>query len=211
MLRISDITIKKIIAGEFEAELPEVYELKRNIEHCPPWHVHDSTFNHTLSDLKHLEDIMRLASPKIKSYLNERIGKHTKGELLILVALFHDISKIDIIPEGGLYPQHEEKGSIKVRRILERFNISETEKEYVARNIRYHGIIHRLLAKEGFSWERIEEFKREYSQILPELILFGMADLEGGQMRKEDPKQFRFRMGIFKKILKNSLIVEDKK
>lgn len=206
MIKISAINIEKLRGNQFQDELPEFYELKNYIENND-WHNNDSVFNHTLSVLKELKKLLETTSNKINSYLNQKIDNHTKKDLLFLGALFHDIGKSDSFVkfnESTSCPKHEELGSEKVRQILNRFDLSNQEKDIVIRIVKYHGEIHTILDSEPKNdklEEQYQKFKTKHYDIFMELILLGMADTLGSQLKDNNPEEFNFRIDFYKKII----------
>ena len=206
MLKVEDITIEKLENNEFINELPELYELREVIENNE-WHNHDSVFNHTMSVLKSCENILKDVNSQINSYLNEKIGTHTKKQLMFLANLFHDIGKKETMVQQGedycLAPKHEEVGAEKLRPMLDRIDLTEKEKEFVIKLVKSHSAIHFIIAPE-FKEKEYEEFKITYKDIYLELIIMAMADTVGSQLNENNPEQFRFRINFYKEILKNS-------
>ena len=111
MIKVSAINIKKLKDGEFKKELPEFYELKDVVENNA-WHNDDVVFTHTLAVLKKLGEITKRANNKINSYLSQKVDGNTRGQLLFLATLFHDIAKPETFAseEGStLCPDHERR------------------------------------------------------------------------------------------------------
>jgi len=111
MIKVSAISIKKLRDGEFKKELPEFYELKDVVENNA-WHNDDVVFTYTLAVLKKLEGITKRANNKINSYLSQKVDGNTRGQLLFLATLFHDIAKPETFAseEGStLCPDHERR------------------------------------------------------------------------------------------------------
>jgi len=100
MLTVSDISIDKLKNSKLKKELPEFYELKEVIENND-WYNNDSVFNHTLTVLDKLEELLRNVGDKISNYLNQRITNYTRKDLLFLAAIFHDIGKKETIVRKG--------------------------------------------------------------------------------------------------------------
>ena len=199
------LDIKKIKRGEFANQIPEFYELKSVIENND-WHKNDSVFSHTLTVLGWLEKILKKTKRDILNHLSEKIDYCTRKELLMLAALFHDIAKKETIIKKGNKTSclcHEEKGSIKVRKILSRFNLSKREKVLVSRIINNHDLIHLILKLD--SNEREKAFARfKKSNVFWETALLGAADTLGCQPKKEAISEVGYRLKFYKKLLFNS-------
>ena len=209
MLKISDISIEKLKSKNLKDKLPELFELKKFIENNE-WHDNDSVFNHTLNVLIKLKETIRnITNKEITSYLNERIDKYKRKDLLFLAALFHDIGKTQTFLKLNKYtlcPKHEEKGSKMVKPILDRFDLSEKEKQIVIKIIKHHGEIHNILdPKNPHFHEQYKKFKSKYKDVFIELILLGLCDTLGSHLKNNKPEEFNFRINFYKKVLDISI------
>lgn len=206
MLRVSDITIEKLRNSELINELPELYDLKDVIENND-WHNDDSTLNHTLTVVEKLLEIEKSLNENVKSYLDQKIDKNTRRDILFIAAIFHDIGKKEACKQVGMetsFAGHEEFGSFKVRGILDRFELSEREKEVIVKIIKNHDEIHTILDyKDGTLDKRFEEVKNKLKDIYLELVLLTLADTMGCQLKDNLPDEFEFRVNYYKKILEN--------
>jgi len=160
-----------------------------------------------LSVLSELKKILKTVNNKINSYLNQKIDKHSKRDLLFLGTLFHDIAKDDTITKKGSItscPKHEEVGSKKVKSILERFDLSEKEKVIIINIVKYHGEIHPILSSKNTDIEKqFEDFKSKHHEIFIELILLGMSDTFGSQLKDNDIEEYNFRSDFYRRIIDN--------
>ena len=174
MLKVSAINIEKLRNNQFQEELPEFFELKNYVENNG-WHNNDSVFNHTLTVLEELEKLLKTTNNKINSYLNQKIDNYTKKDLLFLGTLFHDIAKSDTFEKNDdstTCKNHEGFGAEKVKSILNRFDLSNREKDIVIRIVKYHDEIHVILEpKNDKLEEQYQKFKSERHDIFMELIL----------------------------------------
>jgi len=207
MLKVSDIDIEKLRSDRLQKELPEFFKLKRFVENDNYWHNNDSVFDHTLRVLEELEKLLKTTNNKINFYLNQKVDNYTRKDLLFLGALFHDIGKSDSFVKSGDFTsclKHEELGSEKVKPILDRFDLSDREKNIVIKIIKYHGKLSDIARPGSDSLEEeYEKFKSEYSSIFVELILLTMADTLGSQLKNNRPEEFNFRINFYKKIIKD--------
>lgn len=206
MIAVSAISTIGLRDGLFERDLPEFYDLKSSIENSS-WHTYDATFTHTLAVLESFESIRsKLTNNNINSYLSKKVGQHTRGQLLFLAIVFHDIAKPDtiIIRDDGTTscPGHEEKGAVKVGPILDRFDLSENEKEVVQAIIRNHYIMHEVF---GFSDQEFDQHladaQKRFPDIYLELILLAMADTAGSQLHINNPTEYSRRMNLYSKAI----------
>ena len=199
------LDIVKLRAGEFMQLIPEIYELKDAVENNP-WHHYESVFDHTLSVLENLKVLLEKTSQKINSYLDQKVEKHTRRQLLFLGTLFHDIGKKEALVKNGessTCPNHEEIGFVKSEKILDGFDLPKTEKEFVARIVKNHGAIHNILdLKNNNLKQDYGDFKNKFSDMSLELILLGFADTSGSYLKKTNPEEFKFRISFFENVLK---------
>jgi putative nucleotidyltransferase with HDIG domain len=199
-IKISDITITKIKNNELVKELPEIYQLKEVIENND-WHNHESVFDHTLTVLRELKKIIRDGSPKIKKEFNKRLDYYRRKDLLFLAVLFHDIGKkatLRKINDITSSSAHEKEGAKKVKKILDKFDLSEKEKRIVRKIVRNHGLISIIVdPKNNNLSQEFKKFKSSYSDILLELILLAIADTIKSYLRIAKPKEFEFRMNFY--------------
>ena len=206
MLKIADVTIEKLRNGELADELPEFYELKDIVENNE-WHTNSSVFDHTIVVLEKLEELLKKTNKKINSYLNQIVDKNTRSQLLFLGTVFHDIGKKETTVKDGesiSCPGHEKCGAIKTNKILDRFDLSDTEKTIVIQIIGNHGVVHHIAnPKNEKSKEEYEDFKSKFSNTFLESTLLGMADTLGGQLRDNLPDEFDFRMKFYYNVIDN--------
>jgi putative nucleotidyltransferase with HDIG domain len=203
MLRIHDVSIRKLKSDELIKELPELYELKEVVENNSS-HDHENVFDHTLDVLKKMNVITRQLKPEIKSYMNEEISDYKRKDLVFLATLFHDIAKKETISyneEKTSCLGHEQAGSQKASKLLNRFDISPQEKIIVLYLIKNHGEIHSLLDDKENLEKNFDAYKRKHEKLFLEQIVMGFADTFGSHLKYSKPESFRFRIDFYKKIL----------
>jgi len=188
MLKINDITIKRLKSGDLKLDLPEFYELNNTIENNPPWHAHENVFDHTLSVLMQLENQLKRKDNRLQEYLSQKLGyNYTIGELLWLAGVFHDIAKPETTKVDGekiTCPGHEEEGAEKADRIIkEKFDLSDKERERIISIIKLHGVF--SVAYEENPRERFIQLRSEYGDILRDLMLLEIADTKGCYVTEE--------------------------
>lgn len=206
MLKISSISVEKLRNNEFKKNLPEIYELKEVIENNN-WHNNDSVFNHTLTTLEKLEELLTNAKNKISSYFNQKVDNYTRKQLLFLSAVFHDIAKKETLVENNNLTScsnHEEMSSQKVKTILDRFDLSEKEKKLIIKTIKYHDKINIILESDNKELkEKYKEFKIKYPDIFLEITLLAIADTLGGQLKDNCLDNYKLRMNFYQNIIDN--------
>ena len=199
-IKLSEFTIEKIKNREFEKSIPELYELEKVIQNNP-WHDNDSVFNHTLSVVMELNNLLGTVSNKIKKYLDYKIKNYSRKGLLILAAIFHDIAKKETRNEA-LFLGHEEIGAEKLRNIIPRFDLAEKEKEFVVKLVANHGFIHYIL---NYPIDKPEEKWRKFKEKNPDIYivvaLLTKADTSVSHLKNSKPKEFSFRINFIDKII----------
>lgn len=203
-LRLPELTIERIKSRAFEKLIPELYELEEIIENNP-WHNNDNVLNHTISVLGELEQIFEKLNDRIKACLDKKIDAYSRKKLLFLATLFHDIGKKKTYRKEKDITRclgHEEEGAVKLKTIIPRLDLSESEKEFVFEIVRNHGTIHEILNyPEENPEKKTEEFKEKYPNIFLEIILLAIADMLASQLKHSSPEDFEFRIDFLNKII----------
>jgi len=202
MINITDISIDKIIGGEFQKEIPELYELK-NIFENNSWR-HETTFEHTISALSEYE---KITSARQIDWLDAKINNNSKKSLLRIAILLHDISKNDTMltadDKTNSFPNHEEKGAIEAKNILERFKLGEDEKNFIISIIKNHGHPHEILRNREECDQALDDLKIKIPNIYNETILLAMVDIMVSKLKKLNNREaYDFRISKCKNILK---------
>ena len=196
-LELSEITIKKIKSGELKEVIPELYELEEVIENNRS-HNNESTLTHILSVRKELELLLEDVNEAIKRYLDSKIDSRSRKELLLFASLFHDIAKKETIERQGnksTFPGHEEASAEKTQKILQKFTLSDREKDFVVRVIKYHGFLYDLPEESGSDTARkVDKFRKEQSDVYIAVVLHTKADLLANQLKSNDPGAFKLRL-----------------
>lgn len=199
-IKVSEFTIEKIKNRQFEKTIPELYELEKVIQNNP-WHDNESVFNHTLSVVAELNNLLKPVSDKIKEYLNHKIKNYSRKELLILIAIFHDMGKKET-EKKALFSGHEELSAEKFSNIVSRFDLSQEEKHFAGEIIRNHGFIHEILNyPEDKPEEKWQKFKDKNPDIYIEVALLTKADTLVSHLKNSKPNEFAFRISFIDKII----------
>jgi len=208
MIKVSAITIEKLKNNKLRNELPSIYELKEVIENNG-WHNHESVFHHTIEVLKYLDKMLANQSQKVKSALLNRIDKNTRKQILILACIFHDLGKKEtLIKNQGqtACPNHERISAQKFMRLSNKIELSNRERNRVSKIIRLHSKHHIILgdAINSQNPKLIERFlnrKNKFEGMDLEVVLLSTADTGVSYLKKTSPKEYRFRMNYYKRIL----------
>ena len=190
------ITSLQLKYGSYKLLLPEIYALQDILEQTD-WHQED-VFIHTLSVL----EIIERQVPRW-SELQEKIENQTRGDLLKLTAVLHDIGKTETFIREGKRTRcdnHEAIGAdlISSKNLLYPFSLSKNEEERVLNLIRFHGDIHPLLKK--------SDWKEKYSELVKrvpslEITLLGLADTQASLLAQTRPEEYNLRMKRYYELL----------
>lgn len=203
---VSRLNRTNIVSGKLKELIPEFYELKNVIENTNDgWHDNESTFDHTIAVMSALEKMFLKASGRLKKTLNQKIDTNTRRILLKVAVIFHDIAKKETIikDENGFtsFPEHAELSAKKTKNILERFDLSEKEKQFILDIIAGHMYLHLLLVPDNPNFQKdfVAIKNRFLNYIYPELILLDYADTVDAGIRKTRPKEFRYRIDFYRR------------
>ncbi len=203
-IELSEITIENVKGGKLKGIIPELYELSEVVENNLS-HSNEPTLTHIISVRKELEILLKDAKESVKDYLSLKIDFHSRGELLLLASVFHDIGKKETITKQGKessFPGHEEVSADKVKKILQRFALSDGEKDFVVRTIKYHGLLYDLPEQSNSDIEKeISELRKKQSDIYLAVILHTKADLLSNQLKDNNPEAFKSRLDFFDGLL----------
>jgi len=207
-MTINDLTIKKIVFNRLLNELPEFYELKNVIENNN-WHHNESTFDHTLKVLSNYIKFFVKSSDKISKYLNKKVDKYQIKDLIYLAVILHDLGKKETIIKSGdksSFPLHEKISVAKSKKILNKFNFSASEKNFVLEIIKQHSYLHSIVEPDNKNLEQqFNGLKKKMPQYIVGLVILVMADTINSYLKETMPKKYKFRISFYKEKL-NSLV-----
>src|SRR3989338_8341650 len=130
MLKVSQITIERLRNNELAKELPEFYQLKDLVENNRN-HNHDVVFEHSLNTAESMREQIASSPELIQRLLENKVGEHTRKELLMLTTLLHDIGKLTTKKQEGekvWFPGHDESGARIAGEMLKRTDMSDQER-----------------------------------------------------------------------------------
>ena len=204
MISVKDITLSGIKKDSLKEDLPELYELKRVVEKSA-WHQEWSVLDHTLAVMEQLEKVMDGAPEKVSKYLNEKVEKHTRRELLMVVGMLHDIGKKETIKEIGdeiRCPGHEDRGALKAQVLLPKFDLTEAEQAIVVELIKHHGHVHDIITPGNTERDvQIGALEKAAPHLFFMLLVFCQADTQGSKLQKTKPDEYHKRVDFYKKAL----------
>lgn len=201
-------------------ECPENYPgLNKILNSCrgqienSPWHIEQNLYEHLTATLSALASILSDLGENYHRYLEETVGGITKSELLNFTALVHDIGKNvpgvrqelnEVYDPFGRnknlkktsYKGHEEAGGLAIIPIVQELEFADSAIDYLGFFVTNHDYIHQAVEKIYKGEDERLALRRSKNQVgplFPELILFTLADLEGGTLKKVDSDEFEFR------------------
>lgn len=200
MINVNEIFVQNIKDGSLRKKLPEVYELQ-NVFENNPWH-YETTFEHTLKAMEKYQEILSKYS---FDFLEDTVNKYKKRDLFRIVLLLHDIAKKEtIVIENNRqtsFPNHEIKGGLKSKTILEKFKLGQKEKTYICLIISNHKYPHNILGDRENCDARLNALSLDLKDIYKELLLFGMVDTMGSKLKSKNEEEYKFRIDKYKKLL----------
>lgn len=207
------ITSNLLRSGYYKSVLPEYYALNKYTENNPS-HQKQNVFDHVVAVFTELEKILDFnflqstARTQIRQYLNEKFGKYTRGELLKVSTILHDIAKpvtlIGTLPGNTRCPGHEVIGSIMVKDFAPRFGLDNKGTARVSQIILYHGFMHDLLTLSSTKHNPKTYYaipKKVAPDYYVELLLLVYADMLGSDLKKSQPAVFAERVKLIKYFL----------
>jgi len=215
MISVKDITVSGIKKDSLKEDLPELYELQKVVERSA-WHQDWSVLDHTLAVMDQLQQVMDGAPEKVSKYLNEKVEKHTRRELLMVVGMLHDIGKKETIKEVGdeiRCPGHEDRGALKAQVLLPKFDLTEAEQAIVVELIKHHGHVHDIITPGNTERDvQLGALKKAAPHLFWMLLVFCQADTMGSQLQKTIPIEYHKRIDFYKKAVAGfDLISKEKK
>jgi UTP:GlnB (protein PII) uridylyltransferase len=203
---ITRVTATSLKKGLYRSSFPEYYRLENFVENNA-WHSQQNCLDHVIAVYSALEKILNSGLvTRHHDYLNQKIGNHSRLNLLKIATLFHDISKQIVLIKNSdgttACPSHEIISCYLINDFNERFSLNQEDKKYVERIVLYHGFVSEiitLIINGKNEHEILKIFKDIVGDISIELFIFIYADLSGSDLEKVNSQQFIIRE---KQILK---------
>jgi poly(A) polymerase len=199
ILQINTITPNKLRNGDFQADLPEFYEL-RNFTENNSSHDNQNVFDHSVlvyeKLLEYLEGkfLSKNCQSNLNLLLNVKVEEHTLKDILKIATLLHDIakSKTNFISNDGNIssPGHEILGSFLCRQILNPFCLNSAEIEIISQIIALHGFTHHIIShilRTNDMKYYHSNLKKISNNLIVPLLLLEYSDLNGSDLSKKNP------------------------
>ncbi len=201
MINMLELTASGLKSGKYEKDFPELYSLKNCVENNA-WHNNESVFDHTIKVLENMEKILEnIKNVRMEKWLDEKIDKMTRKELLLISALLHDIAKGESLvknSDGTTYsPGHEKIAGNRIKEFSALFGMGRGDAVLVEKIIRRHGEMHSVLGSmiNGNNAE-IEVLKKSY--VYFELLLLGHADTLNSFLSVSKPAEYKKRIEFYR-------------
>jgi len=190
-----------IKVNKLKIDLPEL-DLLEGIREVHPWHDNQDVYKHTLAVMEGLETLLK------KFPLTEKIGDHTREELLRITAVLHDMAKPDTIvyQSKNLTPcrAHEVVMSGRVGKFSKRFGLNKKDEDWLRKLIMWHALPHDMITL-AIARREEDKFLKELMQIAPDmgidLLVFYWADMIGSDLLKLNKKEYMERERIIQQYL----------
>ncbi|MBF9018648.1 MULTISPECIES: HD domain-containing protein [unclassified Oceanispirochaeta] len=207
-MKLEFLNLHTFKSGELFDSYPWFGMLKELIEN-DSHHLYDSVFNHTVNVTLSVESL--ISDNQIYSeYFNRKVHRNSRKRLLVISALFHDSGKsrtYSAVENQTFCRGHEEVSCVIANDILDKIDMSETEKSYISNIIKYHGKLFPILEVDNKSLEQDFCKIEDDLDCFPDLYLFVLADINGSQLKDKNPVKYKFitdyiRSRLTKQILK---------
>ncbi len=188
------------IFEEILEKIPEFKMLDKIIENNIV-HKKESVFNHTKKVFKNAFDL--ILSNKI--YFNER-----KIERFLIAVFLHDYGKKFTfkIDKKGLSSceQHELMSVLKIKELyfLDRFNLENTDKEWILNFIKHHNEIHKIFDNKN-TIENLNKFEYQFKDNFIVNLIFGIADVKDSYFKEYNNIEYKRRIQILESELDRKL------
>ncbi|HEX9817703.1 MAG TPA: hypothetical protein VGA89_02315 [Patescibacteria group bacterium] len=214
MTKISpaDITLETLTAGQFQAEFPAFYDLKKVVENST-YHDQQNVYDHTIAVLRGLTKLFQLdfvqptRSPKLQAYLAEKPVKVTRQTLIFLATVFHDLTKeavlIEVAPGKFSAPGHELLAVGIAKNYLAKTALTEADIVWICDFIEAHGYVHSLIDV------KLKRTDRDFFILFQEtmgdsavgLLFFVYADLLGSDLQKTEKQTYQARVKAVEEMI----------
>ncbi|TAK95229.1 HD domain-containing protein [Patescibacteria group bacterium] len=196
---LTTLSVENVRSGLLKDQLPELYELQQVVENNP-WHDRETTFEHTLTVVSALSEFIG-QNEAIQKMLAEKVGNHTRLELLMLAAFFHDVAKKETMVVSGdrsSFSGHDKVGEEKVKPILNRLGLAENEQVRVAEIVGQHDYFHKSFDDAGNILEQsLDRFREMHPDILLETLLISLVDTSTSYLKVTKPEQYQKRIEFY--------------
>ena len=194
----------KIITSILENK--EFLKLK-NLKEKNARHDNQSVHKHTVAVMNAMENL--LSSFKNQKWLKQKIGKHSREDLLIIASLLHDVAKALTFMKNAdkttKCPSHELLGSFLADDYLKNSDMNQKDLDFVKNIIFYHGFafdaIRQCVAKPKSKKIILAKFRRITKPYSKELILMMMADSTGSDFQRMNPGEFKREMEFCRRLI----------
>lgn len=175
----------------------------KNVVEVNPYHNHEDAYSHSIKvkDAA-LEEIKAdfITNPEAKNkfiqFINETIEGFSKKDLIVLVALLHDIGKplsFQTNPDKTTScPQHEYLGSTIVGQVVKDLSLPQSVVQYMSNIIKFHGTFggDYFSQKNNLNWDLlINDIKSQAHGLYKETLFNVYCDCFNAQPFQEDKEK----------------------
>ncbi len=189
--------------------IPELEE-GRGLEQTP-YH-HKDVLGHTLEVVQRVCEIradaagvFRSSGPQIAAALDVPLADGlTRGEALVLVALFHDMAKpatYAVTPEGrATFFHHDRRGAEMAAQWCIRYRTSTRFREVVALCVRRHLALGFCVHRQPLSLRQIDRYLRSTAPAEVELMVLSVADRLATNGPRTTPPQIERHLAVAREM-----------
>ena len=172
-------------------------------------HLNQYVFDHSIAVMKAMQK--SLSSFKNQKWLKQKIGKYSRGDLLIISSLLHDNAKSRIFREykdrTTRSPSHELLGAYLFDKYLKGSDFSKKDLDFIKHIIYYHGFAFDAIREAILHPKNRKMILKKFYQITKpyskELVLMMMADSTGSDFKRMNPAGFKEEIEFCRRLIKN--------
>lgn len=203
---ILKVSVSDLRNGKYKNIFPDLYALKGLLEKNP---VHDNQdiFEHSLSVFQEMSKLLTFPPESFRQKLEQREDQLTRKEILLWLALFHDIGKLYTLTTSSdgvtICLDHGEIGAAIFNKENSNLTLSKKEKDTIARLIKYHELIDSVT--KIYEQRKEKELLKIFADIVGDwacgLSLFMLADWEGLDVKLINPSFYQKRKKTINEIM----------
>ena len=158
--------------------------------------------------LSHTKQVFKKSLNLIREY---KISFKNAEMLKFLLAIFlHDYGKhftLEIGPNGNTSCDGHEQISVQKiseASILDRFNLSVFDKNWIQSFIKNHAELHKIFnATDSELDYLLQDFRRKFKDSYLENLIFSITDIENSYLKQSNVKEYIRRIGFLRRQIKN--------
>ncbi len=186
--------LEKANTGKID-EISPVFNSLLSVRENDGFHDNDPVLLHIKRVVYNVINLTAVSS-SVRDYFSAPLGGHSRGELLTVAAVFHDIAKGLVLTAADgktSCPDHERAGAEMTREYLEKEGAGKEESDYIVSIIMAHGLPHRYLKADNADAEAgLAVLASAIPDIYPDILVFTKADVAGSQLVSKNRQLYDF-------------------